>query len=72
MAPDAYEYSDPAKYSFWSTIPGVTPRPWGPAAHSGIGASCPWLESGEPMLDEVALAMLRLEDGTRMSLLSSP
>lgn len=45
-------------------MPGLTPSPCGaPAAHSGIGASWPGLERGEPMLDEEALAMLRLEEG---------
>jgi hypothetical protein len=31
----------------------------------------PWLDSGEPMLEDVALAMLRLDEGTRMSLSSA-
>lgn len=45
-------------------MPGVTPRPWGPEAHSGIAAAMwPWLESGEPMLDGEALAMPRSDDG---------
>ena len=52
-------------------MPGVTPSPWGAVAHSGIGAAiCPWLESGEPMLDDDALAMLRSEAGPRTSLSS--
>ena len=71
MVPGAYEYSVPGKYSLWSTIPGLTPRPWGVAAHSGIGARLPWLDSGEPMLEDEALAMLRLEEGTRISLSSA-
>lgn len=48
-------------------MPGVTPSPWGAAAHSGIGAIWPWLESGEPMLDDEALAMLRSDDGPSTS-----
>lgn len=51
-------------------MPGLTPSPCGADAHSGIGASWPGLESGEPIFDEDALAMLRLEDGTRISLSS--
>jgi hypothetical protein len=32
---------------------------------------CPWLDSGEPMLDDEALAMLRSEAGPRTTSLSS-
>jgi len=46
--------------------------PWVAAAHSGIGARAPWLESGDPRFDDEALAMLRFDEGTRMSLPSSP
>lgn len=46
-------------------MPGVTPSPWGALAHSWIGAICPWLDSGEPMFDDEALAMLRSEAGPR-------
>jgi hypothetical protein len=46
-------------------MPGVTPSPWGAAAHSGIGAIWPWLDSGEPMFDDEALAMLKSEAGPR-------
>lgn len=52
-------------------MPGVPPRPWGAEAHSGIGAIWPWLESGEPMLEDEALAMLRSEAGPRTMSLSS-
>lgn len=50
---------------------GVTPSPCGAEAHSGIGAMCPWLDSGEPMLDDEALAILRSEAGPRTASLSS-
>lgn len=52
-------------------MPGVTPSPWGAEAHSGICAICPWLESGEPMFDDEALAMLRSDAGPRTMSLSS-
>ena len=57
-------------------MPGVTPRVWcgapaAAAAHSGIGAICPWLDSGEPMLDDDALAMLRSDAGPHLTSTSS-
>lgn len=39
-------------------MPGVRPSPWGAEAQSGIGAACPWFDSGEPMLDDEALRLM--------------
>lgn len=51
-------------------MPGVRPSPWGAEAQSGSGAACPWLDSGEPMLDDGAL-MLISEAGPRTTSPSS-
>lgn len=47
-------------------MPGLIARPCG-GAHSAMGASWPWLESGEPMFDDDAEAVDRFDDGPGMS-----
>ncbi len=61
----ANEYSGAVgKYSLWSTMPGLTPSPCG---HSWMVESWPWFERGDPMVEEEAEALERLDDAPVIS-----